>query len=172
MGHQRNDQGSEHEAPVREIAVNSYTFIASLGELEDVIARVRQIGQDYIDAKGSATIEVSKTVDPIGKQARKFLRDVVMGQIAEQASALVDGKMMRYPKAIWFEYYRQRFLGSEVDEGPHGTLIDVRTSSEEIGPAAYARFTDQVIDAAIAEEGVEFHFTREDHDQWRKTTKK
>lgn len=129
-----------------------------------------------LDKGESVQLSCGPALLPIGIRQRKFLKDIVCQQIAEQVQVTVDGKTTRYTKAAWAEYYRKEFLGyryeMELLPGQRRKHPKrVRVSTEELGPKKYAEHIDRVIDHATVEWHVEFHFTREERDEVRYVSK-
>jgi hypothetical protein len=129
-------------------------------------------------------VTVGPALEPIRVKQRAFLKDIVFGQISEQvkvptfnADGSATGKYTRYTKAVWAEIFRMELLGDRY-EMKHAVVRDkatgkvriakratphkVRNSTEELGVRKYSEYTDTVIDKAVVEYGVEFHFTRDE----------
>lgn len=120
-------------------------------------------------------ISCGPALEPVTVKQRKFLHGPVLGQISEQVR--VGGE--RYVITVWKEYFRKLFLPDtwELRAEPRldpklGRLVQpkratprrVRSSTEELGPKAYAEHTEKIIDYATVEWGVVFQFTREEQD--------
>jgi hypothetical protein len=120
-------------------------------------------------------LRVGPALDPIRAKQRKFLKDIVFGQIAEQVC--VGEKRERFTKEIWAEFFRRRLLGDRFEMrklpgAKKATPHKVRNSTEELGVRKYAAYTDQVIDIAVAEHGVEFVFETGEREAVRHVSKK
>lgn len=119
-------------------------------------------------------IKVMTALDPIRAKQRKFLKDIVFGQIAEQV--YLGPNRERYTKAAWAEAYRERFLGSrfETKKLPgweEERTVEVKNSTEELGVKRYSEYTDLCIDTAIIEHGVEFVFEPAEREEVRYVTR-
>lgn len=119
-------------------------------------------------------LSVGPALDPIRAKQRKFLKDIVFGQMAEQI--VVGEKRERYTKEIWAEFFRRRFLGDRYEMrklpgAKKATPLRVRNSSEELGVKGYSEYTDRVIDTAIVEYAVIFEFTSAEREEVRHVTK-
>jgi len=119
-------------------------------------------------------LKITAALDPITERQRKFLKDIVFGQIAEQV--YLGPQRERFTKAAWAEAFRERFLGSrfETKKLPGWETertVEVRNSTEELGVKAYAEYTDRVIDTAVTEHGVEFHFEPNEREEARYTAR-
>ena len=113
---------------------------------------------------------VQPALEQISAKQRKFLKDVVFAQIAEQVQLPVydtqgrdTGRRERFDKAAWAELFRKRFLGHryEMQRLPgskKAAPVKVRNSTEALGIKAYAEYTDKVINHATVELKVIFHF--------------
>ncbi|MEO6710805.1 MAG: hypothetical protein ABI054_06075 [Planctomycetota bacterium] len=131
-------------------------------------------------------ITCGPSVLPVSVQQRRFLHGVVLKQISE--GARVDGQ--RYTIDVWKEHYRTRFVGDggfrwESTRVPKwdaqaGTYVvpkratprRVRISTEELGVRDYAKWTNEIIDHAVLELSVEFHFTNEERELIAKKPKR
>lgn len=119
-------------------------------------------------------LRVGPALDPIRAKQRKFLKDIVCGQISEQA--VVGEKRERYTKEIWAEFFRRRFLGDryEMRKMPgakKATPHRIRNSTEELGVRGYSEYTDKVIDTAVVEHHVVFEFTSVEREAVRHVSK-
>jgi hypothetical protein len=158
-------------------------------EYRDVIATMEGLRSKFVIAYrhaecllkngDRAEIMVRPALDQIKAQQRKFLKDIVFGQIAEQVQLPVfdlhgrdTGRRERFDKAVWAEKFRRDLLGSkhEMQRMPgakKATPVKVRISTESLGVKAYSEYTDRCIDHAVVEYGVEFHFTRDERESVR-----
>ena len=117
--------------------------------------------------------------EPVRVRQRKFLKDTVFGQIAEQVEiptfdhlGNATGRTQRYTKKAWAELFRDRLLGNRYEEievpGHSESVVkEVPISSEELGVRGYSEYTDRVIDHAVVEYGVVFHFTTQEREAVR-----
>lgn len=151
----------------------TYTvIIATEATARDKFMHAMSLAKTLLDNGEAVQLTVAPALSPIGIQQRRFLKDVVCQQIAEQVQVELNGKMVRYNKTAWAEYYRKEFLGHryEMEELPGQKRKHpkrVRNSTEELGVKKYSEHTDRVIDHAVVEWHVEFHFTREERDEVR-----
>lgn len=109
----------------------------------------------------SVELRVGPALEPVTIRQRKFFKDVVCQQIAEQVC--LGPKRERYTKAAWAEHFRKEFLGNRYEMvklpgAKKATPRTVRNSTEELGVKRYSAHIDKVIDTAVLEYGVVFHF--------------
>lgn len=145
-----------------------HIVVATAEGLRKRFAQAYELGLAMLNAGQRVELKVTRARDPIRATQRKFLKDVVCAQIAEQAS--VNG--VRFTKQIWAEYFRARFLGSRFDEvqtpnDPEPHVVETPISSESLGVKGYSEHTDLVIDTAIEEFKVVFHFTAQEREEVR-----
>lgn len=143
-----------------------HIVVATPEGLRKRFTQAYELGLAMLNAGQRVELRVCRARDPIKPKQRKFLRDVVCAQIAEQAS--VDG--VRYTKELWHEYFRKRFLGSRWEERQlpgetEPTSIEIPISSETLGVKGYSEHTDLVIDTAITEFRVTFQFTAQEREE-------
>lgn len=110
-------------------------------------------------------IECRVDDDPLSIKQRRFLHGVVLRQISEKV--FVGEKRERYTLDIWKRYFKERFLGFEWDQikmpgAKRATPRKRWISTESLGVKAYSKFTNEVIDHAVIEFGIEFEFTNEE----------
>lgn len=123
-----------------------------------------------------AVVEVREAEEPVRVAQRRLLHGPVLTQISEQAT--IDG--VRYPPLTWKELFRTMFLpdgGFKWTESrdPYycyrrkrtikprkPRIIKERVSTESLGVALYAKFTEDVIQYAANDLGVVFVFKREE----------
>lgn len=127
-----------------------------------------------LDNNEAVELRVGPALDPIRAKQRKFLKDIVCGQISEQV--VVGEKRERYTKEIWAEFFRRRFLGDryEMRKMPgakKATPHRIRNSTEELGVRGYSEYTDKVIDCAVVEHHVVFEFTSAEREEVRWVSK-
>ena len=159
--------------------IESFSAIAASREqAHEAATRAYEHAQAMIERGEPALISCGPAVEPVSIRQRRFLHGVVLRQISEQAQ--LHG--VRFTVDIWKEHFRQRFVGDggfrwesmrvprwDPDLGQlilpkHATPRRVRISSEELGQREYARWTNEIIDHAVVELGVEFHFTTEERE--------
>jgi hypothetical protein len=107
-------------------------------------------------------ITVEADSDPLTLLQRKFLHGPVLTQIAEQVN--VEGA--RYVTAVWKEYLRALFLGSEF-KIVFGKVVEVRNSTEALNVRLYSEYIDRVIAHAVTEWSVAFQFRPGERDAVR-----
>lgn len=136
--------------------------------------------KSILDNGGAVELRVGPATKPIEIAQRNFLHGAVLKQISEQVEVEIfdvagapTGRKSRHVIGVWKDYFRDRFLPAqfEMKQGfirdkksgqwrmakkatPHRIPVD----SEKLGPARYAKWTDQIIDHAVTELGVEFVF--------------
>lgn len=131
----------------------------------------------------SVELRVGPSTLPITVEQRKFLHGVVLKQISEQVKVPTpNGKTERYTIDVWKEYFRARFLGwkwpmkrgfvkskltGEWRISKKATPHREPVSSETLGPAKYSKWTNEIIDHAVVEWGVEFIFENEERERVR-----
>lgn len=126
-------------------------------------------------------LKVGPAEEPISIRQRKFLKDVVCKQIADQVALPVfdvhgrdTGKVVRHSKEAWAEHFRREFLGyryemQHLPGAKRPTPVKVRISTETLGMRRYSAYTDRVIDTAVLEYGVQFVFDAEEREAVRST---
>jgi hypothetical protein len=144
--------------------------IQSAGEGREVFARAMAHARALVDDGHAVAVKVGVDREPIEAKQRKFLKDIVFGQIAEQVC--VGDKRERFTKQIWAEFYRERLLGSrwELQKMPgakRATPRRIRNSTEELGVRRYAAYIDEVIQIATTEYDVHFVFKRDEREGTR-----
>ncbi len=115
-------------------------------------------------------IDIGEDEEDLTIKQRGFLHKAVFPQIAEQVT-FEDGS--RFEWRVWKEMFRARFLGDRwvmkaiprwdkatgrwitpKKRTPH----KVRVSTEDLSIKQYSAYIDTVIDTAVADYGVTFHF--------------
>lgn len=165
------------------------TVLTSRDGARETFVRAMNHAAAMFDNGESVMLSVGPALEPISIRQRKFLKDIVCGQIAEQvklpvfdAAGNATGKTTRHTKDVWAEYFRAEFLGDRYEMklavvrdkvtgksrfAKKATPHKVRVSTEHLGVRKYSEHIDRVIDTAILEFGVEFHFTREEREAVR-----
>lgn len=137
-------------------------------EAREPFKRAMNHAAAMLDNGENVLVSVGPALEPIGVQQRKFLHGAVLKQISEQVS--LGGQ--RYTIDVWKEHYRRRFLGDggfrwvsmQLPGAKKATPRRVAIRTEELGVRAYSKFTNEVIDDAIAELNVTFVFTSEERE--------
>lgn len=120
-------------------------------------------------------IKVAPAEDQISARQRAFFHGPVLSQISEQAR----DKGQRYVAAVWKRYYKElilerkpRYESVRLPGQKKKTPRRKRWSTEELGPARFSAFIDEVIAHAVTEWGVEFVFEDRERDLVRYFGKK
>lgn len=123
--------------------------------------RAMALAKTLLDNGEQVLLAVTVALEPVGVQQRRFLHGPVLNQISEQVR--VHGE--RFTTEIWKEYFKRLILEREpkyemrkLPGAKRATPRRVRRSTEDLGVRDYAKFIDEVIDYAVAEWGVAFHF--------------
>lgn len=125
----------------------------------------------------SVQLSVGPSEEPITIKQRKFFKDIVCGQIAEQV--FIGDRRERFTKQAWAEYFRKRFLGvngnkyvmQKLPGQKKATPVKQRISTESLGVKRYSEHIDHVIDHAVVEFHVAFHFEASEREAVRYVTK-
>lgn len=156
-----------------------HTVIATPEGLRDKFVIAYRHAECLLKNGDRVEVMVRPALDAIGAQQRRFLKDIVFGQIAEQVALPVfdvngndTGRRQKYDKAAWAELFRRQLLGyrHEMQRLPgskKATPVKVRVSTETLGVRAYADYTDKVIALATTEYGVVFRFNDDERPQPR-----
>lgn len=127
-----------------------------------------------IDKRVKITVEEAE--DELSIRQRGFLHKAVFPQISEQV-AFPDGT--RFEWRVWKEMYRARFLGDrwvlraiprwdavsgKFVKPKRKTPHRERISTEDLSCKKYSAYIDLVIDTAVTEHGVTFHFLAGERD--------
>ena len=115
---------------------------------------------------------VSITVEPeqelMTLRQRRFFHGPVLGQIADQAH---DEDGTKYPRKVWKEFYREKFLGSRWEQlklpGQAPKPFEVRVSTEDLSVREYSEHIERVIAHAVTELGVSFNLDQREHEATR-----
>lgn len=102
-------------------------------------------GQAAIDKP--MVVQVFPWDAPVSPAQRGFYHGAVLKQI--EAGAWVNGK--QFPAKVWHEHFKAMVLGRNEKTGRP-------ISSESLGMAGYAEFTEKVMQHAADTLGVEFDF--------------
>lgn len=127
-----------------------------------------ELGLAILNAGQRVELRVLIARDPIRVKQRKFLKDIVFGQISEQVR--LDGQ--RYTKEMWAEHFRKEWLGSRFEEKqypfePEPRIEEIKNSTEELGVKGYAEYTDRVIAFAQTDLSVVFVFEEREREEVR-----
>ena len=156
------------------------TVIATEAGARDKFITAMTHAKAMLDNGVAVELRVGPADKPIEIKQRGFLHGVVLKQISEQVQVEIfdadgrpTGRKQRHVVSIWKDYFRDRFLPPTY-EMKQGFVRDkktgewrmakkktphlVKTETEKLGPARYAKWTDKIIDHAIVEHSVEFVF--------------
>lgn len=156
------------------------TVIATEAGARDKFITAMNHAKAMLDNGVAVELRVGPAEKPIEIVQRNFLHGVVLKQISEQVQVPTfnpdgtpTGRKERHVVKVWKDYFRDRFLpptykmekGFVLDKktgewrmAKKATPHQVKTDTEKLGPARYAKWTDKIIDHAIVEHGVEFVF--------------
>lgn len=143
------------------------------------VCRLYDYSKPLIADEKRVVFTMAEQEDDISARQRGFLHVAVFPQISEQVT-FPDGT--RFEWRVWKEMFRARFLGDrwvmravprwDAKTGKYvipkrKTPHRERVSTEDLSVKKYSRYIDTVIDTAVVEFGVQFHFIAEEREAVR-----
>ena len=167
---------------IRVVRVNDTTLIRFAATRETAHAAILagyEHAKTLIALDKHVKVLVEEAEDELTIRQRGFLHKAVLPQIEDQYRH-PDGTRTEW--RAWKEYFRARFLGDRWVlkrvprwDAQSGRMVlpkrktphRERVSTEDLGIKAYSKYIDTVIDTAVVELGVRFHFIAEERDAVR-----
>lgn len=140
------------------------------------VCRLYEYGKALTADQKPVLFTAAEYEDDITARQRGFLHKAVFPQISEQVT-FPDGA--RFEWRVWKEMFRARFLGDrfvmraiprwDAEAGRYvvpkrKTPHRERVSTEDLSIKQYSKYIDTVIDTAVVEFGVHFHFIAEERE--------